>query len=51
MEVNEARRFQQPAATVMTDVPTQLEKLEGLLERGTITPDEFETQKRRLLDG
>ena len=50
MEVNETRRFQQPASTTVTDVPTQLEKLEGLLERGTITPDEFESQKRRLLD-
>lgn len=51
MEVNETRRFQVPAPTTTTDVPTQLEKLEGLLERGTITPDEFEVQKRRLLDG
>jgi len=50
MEVNEARRFQVPTATV-TDVPTQLEKLEGLLERGTLTREEFEVQKRRLLDG
>ena len=50
MEVNETRRFRQPAAAAATDVPTQLEKLEGLLERGTITPDEFESQKRRLLD-
>ncbi len=50
MEVNEGRRFKAPAAT-MTDVPTQLEKLEGLLERGTLTPEEFEKQKRRLLDG
>jgi uncharacterized membrane protein YdbT with pleckstrin-like domain len=50
MEVNESRRFQVPAATA-ADVPTQLEKLEGLLERGTLTPEEFEAQKRRLLDG
>jgi uncharacterized membrane protein YdbT with pleckstrin-like domain len=34
-----------------TDVATQLEKLEGLLERGTITPDEFDEQKRKLLEG
>ncbi|MDJ0768895.1 MAG: PH domain-containing protein [Ilumatobacter sp.] len=34
-----------------SDVATQLEKLEGLLERGTITRDEFEDEKRRLLDG
>lgn len=31
------------------DVASQLEKLEGLLERGTISPDEFEDQKRKLL--
>jgi len=49
MEVNETRRFQVPAAAA-TDVATQLEKLEGLLDRGTITQDEFETQKRRILD-
>ena len=33
------------------DVPSQLEKLEGMLERGTLTPEEFEAQKRRLLGG
>lgn len=33
------------------DVASQLEKLEGLLERGTITPEEFDDQKRKLLDG
>ncbi len=50
MEVNEMRRFQVPT-TAVTDVPTQLEKLEGLLERGTLTREEFEVQKRRLLEG
>jgi uncharacterized membrane protein YdbT with pleckstrin-like domain len=30
-------------------VPEQLERLEGLLERGSITHDEFEAQKRKLL--
>jgi hypothetical protein len=41
-----------PAApgTQHLDVPSQLEKLEGMRDRGTITPDEFEAQKRRLLD-
>lgn len=39
--------FPPPAPT--GDVATQLEKLEGMLERGTLTPDEFESQKRRLL--
>lgn len=44
---SEQRRVggEQPA----TDVATQLEKLEGLLERGSLTPEEFEEQKRRLL--
>jgi uncharacterized membrane protein YdbT with pleckstrin-like domain len=32
-----------------TDVVTQLEKLEGMLHRGTISQDEFDRQKRRLL--
>jgi uncharacterized membrane protein YdbT with pleckstrin-like domain len=50
MEVNEQRRgmpFAAPAAG--SDVASQLEKLEGMLERGTLTPAEFESQKRRLL--
>lgn len=38
----------QPAVGV--DVASQLEKLEGLLERGTLTPEEFDLQKRRLLE-
>lgn len=32
-----------------SDVASQLEKLEGMLERGTLTPDEFDREKRRLL--
>ena len=35
---------------VGVDVATQLEKLEGMLDRGTLTPEEFGVQKRRLLD-
>lgn len=31
------------------DVAGQLEKLEAMVERGTLTPEEFERQKRRLL--
>lgn len=34
-----------------TDVATQLEKLEGLLQRGSLTHEEFEGEKRRLLGG
>lgn len=33
------------------DVVAQLEKLEGMLQRGTLTQEEFDAQKRRLLDG
>lgn len=32
-----------------SDVASQLEKLEGMLERGTLSADEFEREKRRLL--
>jgi uncharacterized membrane protein YdbT with pleckstrin-like domain len=49
MEVNENRRRGNPGSG--SDVASQLEKLEGLLERGTINRDEFEEQKRRLLGG
>ncbi len=33
------------------DVASQLERLEGLLQRGTITREEFDAQKQRLLGG
>ena len=33
------------------DVVTQLEKLEALRDRGSISAEDFEVQKRRLLDG
>jgi uncharacterized membrane protein YdbT with pleckstrin-like domain len=32
-----------------SDVAGQLEKLEGMLQRGTLTQDEFEAQKRKLI--
>ena len=32
-----------------TDIATQLEKLEGLLHRGSLTREEFDREKRRLL--
>jgi uncharacterized membrane protein YdbT with pleckstrin-like domain len=35
--------------TAGTSVPEQLERLEGLLQRGSITREEFESQKQRLL--
>jgi hypothetical protein len=34
---------------VATDAATQLEKLEGMLQRGTLSPEEFAAQKRKLL--
>lgn len=37
------------AAPRTSDVAEQLERLEGLMQRGAITPEEFETQKRKLL--
>ncbi len=37
-----------PAAASL-DVADQLERLEGMLQRGTLTPEEFEAQKRKLL--
>jgi uncharacterized membrane protein YdbT with pleckstrin-like domain len=50
MEENQRRSFGIPAAAFdRTDVASQLEKLEGLRDRGSITPDEFEQEKRRLL--
>ena len=33
----------------VTDVADQLERLESMLMRGTLTPEEFDRQKRRLL--
>jgi uncharacterized membrane protein YdbT with pleckstrin-like domain len=49
MEENEKRRFTISTSTESADVATQLEKLEGMLERGTLTPEEFQAQKDKLL--
>ena len=53
MELNEQRMYTagtgQRAATGPSTSPAQLEKLEGMRDRGTLTPEEFEAQKRRLL--
>jgi len=48
MEANEQRQ-KGPVHHAANDVAGQLEKLEGLLERGTISHEEFEAQKRKLL--
>ena len=50
MEDNQKRSFS-VNVTGGNDVATQLEKLEGLRDRGSITAEEFESQKRRLLEG
>lgn len=47
MDANERRNL--PSAAATSDVAGQLEKLEGLLSRGTISRDEFEAEKRKLL--
>lgn len=47
MDAND-RRFV-AGSPVATDAVTQLEKLEGMLERGTLSREEFEIEKRRLL--
>ncbi len=36
-------------ARATTSVADELERLEGMLQRGTLSPEEFESQKRRLL--
>jgi uncharacterized membrane protein YdbT with pleckstrin-like domain len=45
MEARELRRV----GGGVVDVAAQLEKLEAMLLRGTLTPEEFDRQKRRLL--
>lgn len=52
IEKNESRKFGNAGnlnAPAAADVPSQLEKLEGLLQRGTITQAEFDAQKAKLL--
>ena len=52
MELNEDRMFGgRRSGAPSTDVASQLEKLEGMRDRGSLTHEEFETQKRRLLGG
>lgn len=50
-EENDSRRWQMPEdRAASSDVTVQLERLEGMLERGTLTREEFDQQKRRILD-
>jgi uncharacterized membrane protein YdbT with pleckstrin-like domain len=53
MNENENRQYvvQAPAAAPSNDSVSQLEKLEGMLQRGTLTREEFEAEKRRLIGG
>jgi uncharacterized membrane protein YdbT with pleckstrin-like domain len=53
MEINEDRMRRGSGAppSVADGISEALERLEGLRDRGTLTPDEFEAQKRRLLGG
>jgi uncharacterized membrane protein YdbT with pleckstrin-like domain len=50
MDANEDQTYGgRRGAAATGDVASQLEKLEGMLERGTLSPEEFESQKRKLL--
>lgn len=48
MDLNEERIYRGGPAPE-SDVASQLVKLEGMLQRGTLTQEEFDAQKRRLL--
>ncbi len=47
VDQQQERRYNPPPAA--PDVSAQLERLEGMLQRGTLTQEEFVTQKARLL--
>ena len=49
MDANEDKHAPRAPGRGTTDVASQLEKLEGMLQRGTLTAAEFEDQKRKLL--
>jgi len=49
MEENQRRRYALAGSAGGSDVASQLEKLEGMLHRGTLTSDEFQMHKDRLL--
>lgn len=48
-KANRQSGFVAPAPTARLDVAEQLERLEGLLQRGSLSQDEFDSQKARLL--
>ncbi len=51
MELAAERRgsYSRNTAGATTGVAEELERLEGMLQRGTLSPEEFEAQKRKLL--
>ncbi len=49
MESHYARRAGYAATAPTGDVSEQLQRLEGMLQRGTLTQEEFDVQKARLL--
>lgn len=49
MDLALQRRSSGGSSAPTIDVAEQLERLEGLMQRGSITQEEFETQKRKLL--
>jgi uncharacterized membrane protein YdbT with pleckstrin-like domain len=49
MEGHYQRRAGYTAAAPGVDVSEQLQRLEGMLQRGTLTQEEFDDQKRKLL--
>lgn len=51
MEGNEQRKFGGMTSAAPVDVADQLERLAGLVDRGVLSPEEFEAQKRKLLGG
>jgi uncharacterized membrane protein YdbT with pleckstrin-like domain len=51
LEKQSHRRSESAVGGPGSDIASQLERLEGLLERQVLTLEEFETQKRRLLGG
>lgn len=52
IQIDKQRFFsgQTSGSAPSSDVASQLERLEGLLERGALTREEFDSQKRRLLE-
>jgi uncharacterized membrane protein YdbT with pleckstrin-like domain len=49
MEGHYQRRAGYTAPTAGADVSEQLQRLEGMLQRGTLTQEEFDSQKAKLL--